>query len=104
AQARCFLAYTTSIGGSIAAAEYLNEPTVAEMGGAPKGYDAAAYARDIAVFRPFVKEAAPDMVLLGPGSVGEGIPLFGALPLLTSKDLLTATGPVFDAFSYHFYG
>jgi heparanase len=104
AQARRFLAYTTSIGGSIAVAEYMNEPTVAEMGGAPKGYDAAAYARDIAVFHPFVKEAAPDMVLLGPGSVGEGIPLFGALPLLTSKDLLTATGPVFDAFSYHFYG
>ncbi len=82
----------------------MNEPTAAEMGGAPKGYDAAAYGRDIAVFRPFVKQAMPDMMILGPGSVGEGIPLLGAFPLLRSEDLLTATGSVFDAFSYHFYG
>lgn len=72
-QARQFLAYTQSIGGSIAAAEFMNEPTFAAMGGAPKGYDAAAYARDIAVFRPLIKETAPEIVFLGPGSVGEGI-------------------------------
>ncbi|MGH2387727.1 MAG: hypothetical protein ACRDIE_05940 [Chloroflexota bacterium] len=70
----------------------------------PKGYDAAAYGRDIAIFRSFVKQAMPDMMILGPGSVGEGIPLLGAFPLLRSEDLLTATGSVFDAFSYHFYG
>lgn len=103
-QALHILAYTTSIGGSIAAAEYMNEPTVAEMGGAPQGYDAAAFGRDIAVFRSFVKEAAPDMLILGPGSVGEGLPLLGTLRLLRSEDLLTAAGSVFDAFSYHFYG
>jgi hypothetical protein len=107
AQARQFLAYTKSIGGSIAAAEYMNEPTFAEIGGAPKGYDAAAYARDVAVFRPFVKQAAPDMAILGPGSVGEGlslVPAGMAKGQLKTEDLLAATGPVFDAFSYHFYG
>ena len=52
-QARQFLAYTKSIGGNIAAAEFMNEPTFAAMGGAPKGYDAAAYGRDFAVFRRF---------------------------------------------------
>ncbi len=107
AQARQFLAYTRSIGGRIAAAEYMNEPTFAEMGGAPKGYDAAAYARDIAVFRPFARQAAPDMVILGPGSVGEGaslVPAGMAKGQLKTEDLLAATGPVFDAFSYHFYG
>ena len=108
-QARQILAYTKSIGGSIAAAEFMNEPTLAAMGGAPKGYDAAAYGRDLAVFRPFAKEAAPDMAILGPGSVGEGIPLTGGaapgkMPFLKSEDLLAAAGPVFDAFSYHFYG
>jgi hypothetical protein len=104
-QARQFLAYTESIGGSIAAAEFMNEPTFAAMGGAPKGYNAPAYARDLAVFSPFVKQAAPDMVILGPGSVGEGgsLPL-PALGVLKSEDLLHATGPVFDVFSYHFYG
>jgi hypothetical protein len=106
-QARQFLAYTKSIGGSIAAAEYMNEPTFAEIGGAPKGYNAAAYARDIAVFQAFVKEAAAGMVILGPGSVGEGIPLAPAgmaMGQLKTEDLLAAAGPAFDAFSYHFYG
>lgn len=106
AQARQLLAYTKLIGGSIAAAEFMNEPTYAAMGGAPKGYDAAAYGRDIAVFRPFIKQAAPEMVFLGPGSVGEGGSL--AIPMgsgmLKSEDLLRATGPTFDVFSYHFYG
>ena len=75
------------------------------MGGAPKDYDAAAYARDLAVFRPFVNQAAPEMVILGPGSVGEGGSLLlSALGVLKSEDLLKATGPVFDVFSYHFYG
>ena len=84
----------------------MNEPTYAVMGGAPKGYDAAAYGRDVAVFRPFIKQAAPDMIFLGPGSVGEGGKLtiqMGAA-MLKTEDLLKATGPVVDAFSYHFYG
>jgi len=107
AQARQFLAYTTSIGGSIAAAEYMNEPTFAAQGGAPQGYDAAAYARDIAVFLPFARQAAPGMVILGPGSIGEGVSLVPAgmaRGQLKTEDLLTAAGPAFDAFSYHFYG
>jgi heparanase len=106
-QARQLLAYTKSIGGSIAAAEYMNEPTYAEMGGAPKGYDAAAFGRDFSVFRPFVKKAAPDMLILGPGGVGEGIPLAPiglAGSIIKTEDILKATGPRFDGFSYHSYG
>jgi hypothetical protein len=106
-QARQLLAYTKSVGGSIAAAEYMNEPTFAAMGGAPKGYDAAAYARDIKVFEPFIRQAAPGMIFLGPGGVGEGgtlIPAGMNISMLASADLLKATGPVFDEFSYHFYG
>jgi heparanase len=53
-QARQFLGFTKSARGQIAAAEFMNEPTLAAMGGAPKGYDAAACARDMAVFRPFI--------------------------------------------------
>jgi heparanase 1 len=105
AEARKFLAYTQSIGGSVAAAEFMNEPTIAAMGGAPKGYDAAAFGRDMAVFRPFIKSIAPEMVILGPGSVGEGGTLSMPLgSLIKSEDLLQAAGPAFDAFSYHFYG
>jgi hypothetical protein len=104
-QARQFLAYTKSTGGSIAAAEFMNEPTFAAMSGAPKGYDAAAYGRDIAAFRPFIKETAPEIVFLGPGSVGEGISLAPpSTSVLKTEDLLKATGPAFDVFSYHSYG
>lgn len=106
-QARQLLAYTQSIGGSIAAAEYMNEPTYAEMGGAPKGYDVAAFARDLSVFLSFVKKAVPGMLVLGPGGVGEGIaltPIGLAGSILKSEDILKATGPKFDGFSYHSYG
>ena len=96
AQARRFLDYTTSVGGRIAAAEYMNEPTLAAMGGAPAGYDAAAYGRDFKVFRAFVKQAAPDMLVLGPGSVGEtagdGGVAYGIPGVLNTADLLAALG------------
>jgi hypothetical protein len=102
-QARKFLTFTKAIGGSIAAAEFFNEPTLAAMGGAPKGYDAAAYGRDFSVFLAFAKEAAPDMLILGPGSVGEAAPMAGP-SVLKTQDMLAATGRGVDAFSYHFYG
>jgi hypothetical protein len=106
-EAKKFLAYTHQIGGSIAAAEMFNEPSFASMGGAPKGYDAVVYGKDFKVFQPFAKKAAPEMVILGPGSIGEsgiltaGIP---GVPMLKSEDMLIASGPGIDAFSYHFYG
>ena len=70
-QASDFSITRSRVGGRIAAAEFMNEPTFAAMGGAPAGYDAAAYGRDFKVFRAFAKQTAPDMLILGPGSVGE---------------------------------
>jgi hypothetical protein len=103
-EAKKIIDYTNSIGGSIAAAEFMNEPTFATAAGVPKDYDAAAYGRDFAVFQPFLRKAAPKSILLGPGSVGEGID-FVPVKLLPSKDLLAAMGPnPVDIFSYHFYG
>jgi heparanase len=104
-QARRLIDYTKSIGGEISAAEFFNEPSFAAMGGAPAGYDAAAYARDFAIFRPFAKAAAPGMLIVGPGSVGEGGVTLVPGPLLGTAELLAAEPrPVFDVFSYHFYG
>ncbi len=104
-QARAFLSYTRSIGGNIAAAEFMNEPNLAIIGGAPGGYDAAAYGKDVAVFRSFLKQASPQTLFLGPGSVAEGksVTLPANLGMLRSENLLKATGPAFDAFSYHLY-
>ncbi len=103
-EAKKIISYTKAVGGSIAAAEMFNEPSFASMGGAPKGYDALGYGRDFRVFRAFVKEAAPGMTILGPGSVGEGTQLAGSMAMIRSEDMLKASGPGVDAFSYHYYG
>jgi hypothetical protein len=104
-QAGQIVAYTKSIGGNIAVAEFMNEPNIAELGGAPRGYDAAAYARDVAVFRAFAKQALPSLIFLGPGAAGEGTLMTpSSMHSLSSADLFTAVGPVFDAVSFHSYG
>ena len=92
-QANRLVGFTRSIGGSIAAAEFMNEPNLSEMGGAPAGYDATAYGRDFRSFQGFMKRIAPEMLIVGPGTVGE--------PAMAS-DLLAASGV--DVVSYHFYG
>jgi heparanase len=109
-QAKRFLDYTKSVGGHIAAAEFMNEPNMAAMGGAPAGYDAVAYGRDFKIFYAFAKQAAPDMHILGPGSVGEAAENwavasgYGSAELLKTRDLLAASQPAHvDAFSYHNY-
>ena len=102
-EASKFLAYTKSVGGKIAAAEFFNEPTFAAIGGAPKGYDGAAYGRDYRAFHAFARANAPEMVILGPGSVGETWPATGQSTVKT-EDMLNQPGSEVDAFSYHFYG
>src|SRR5208337_4938920 len=83
----------------------MNEPTFAEMGGAPRGYDAKAYARDFNVFHERMKTSSPGTTILGPGGVGEGTALVPAfMHTVKSEDILAATGPVFDVISYHSYG
>lgn len=103
--AQTFMDYTKSLGGNIAAAEFINEPNFPDAGGAPKGYDGQAYARDFAVFQAWAKANAPGMRILGTGGVNEGtMPLPPMMHVLKSEDILKATGPVFDIFSYHSYG
>ena len=94
-QAGRLLAYTSAAGGHIAAAEFMNEPNLAEMGGAPPGYDAAAYARDFGIFHAFLKQRTDKALILGPGTVGEAA---------IASDLLASSGSVIDAVSYHYYG
>lgn len=107
-QARRLFAYTRSAGGRIAAGEFMNEPTLTATGGAPKGYDAAAYGRDFKAFAAFMRASEPDAMVLGPGSVGETMAMPSPAPssayFIATRDLLAASGPGIDAFSYHHYG
>jgi hypothetical protein len=107
-QARRLLEFTRSVGGSIAAAELMNEPNLAAIGGAPPAYDAAGYGRDFRAFVAWARRTAPELAILAPGSVGESDGSWGAFyertPLLRTRDLLSAAGPGVDVFSYHHYG
>ena len=111
--ARRWVAYTESNGGKIVAAEFMNEPNLAAMGGAPAGYDPAGYGRDFKVFRAFVDEVLPDMIVLGPGAVGEATGGewqgmaggYGGMAMLGTREMLVESQPAaVDAFSYHHYG
>jgi heparanase 1 len=94
-QADRFINFTKSIGGTIAATEFMNEPDLATIGGAPAGYDAAAYGRDFKLFDAFLKRTSPDTVILGPGTIGQSA---------LASDLFAAVAPGIDAVSYHYYG
>ncbi len=109
-QARRWLAFTRANGGTVAAAEYFNEPTLAAMGGVSASYDAAAFGRDYRVFEAFMRKEFPQSKLLAPGSVGEstadwGVAMggYGDFKILKAADLAAYTGGA-DAFSYHHYG
>ena len=103
--ARSLVGYTKTIGGSIDAAEFVNEPNYAANGAAPAGYDGPAFARDLAVFRRFFRAEVPRGVFLGPGSAGEGGVLDGATVAgrIRSDELLKPAATEFDGFSYHIY-
>ena len=107
-QAKALFDYTRKAGGTIAATEFMNEPTIPGAGNAPKGYDAAAFARDAKLFGTFLRKESPKTVYLGPGGVGEGaeglISSRFRMNMIKSDDIMKNTGPIFDAFSYHFYG
>lgn len=107
-QAKPWLDYTKQIGGHIAAMEFMNEPTLLSFGGVPKGYDVASFGRDAKIFKSFLHRESPGTIYLGPGSAAEGLPLPSMpggrhLDIVPTDDLMKATGPIFDAFSYHFY-
>jgi Glycosyl hydrolase family 79, N-terminal domain len=94
-QAREIISATRNAGGRIAAVEFMNEPDLPAIGGAPAGYGAAAFAQDFQAFRAFMKQAAPEVMILGPGTGGR-----------TAADaaLFLASAPRIDAVSYHYYG
>jgi len=94
-QARRLLAYTRSLGGSIAAAEFMNEPDLVSIDGKTKGDDAAEYGRDFRTFLTLMKQTAPETIILGHATIGT---------TATVSDLFAAAGPGIDAVSYHYYG
>lgn len=102
-QAKAWLDYTKAIGGHIAAIEFMNEPTLMSLGGVSDNYGANEYGRDSKVFKEFLRKESPGTLYLGPSSAAEGIPGPAFQHLVPTDQLMQATGPIFDAFSYHVY-
>jgi len=104
-QATRFNDYIRSFGGKIAATEFMNEPTLATMSGVPKGYGPTEYARDAKLFRAWLKQASPGTLFVGPGGEGEGMGWHQpeAMHRIPSEELLKASGPIYDVYSFHFY-
>lgn len=104
-EARKLLRFTRSIRGTIHSAELINEPNLGAASGLPAGYSAGSFARDVAVFRDFVRREAPQLKTVGPGSTGEtGVALFNSRGMSTETMLSSPPPATFDYFSYHFYG
>lgn len=105
-----WLAYTREIGGTIAAAEFANEPNMISLTKPPEGYTGADYRRDYIRFAAWLRQASPQTLLLAPGTAELGEPTRTlsrrnqTVRQIEPEELLTPDMPKPDAFSFHFYG
>ena len=106
--------FSHAYGVDIDAAEFMNEPNMLEMSGAPKGYTAVDYARDQDIFFGWVRAHYPNCLCVGPCSLGDGalgnldMKNVGAgigamMQTCTTDDLMAGTKVPLDVFSYHYY-
>ncbi|MCZ7630907.1 MAG: hypothetical protein M5U19_18530 [Microthrixaceae bacterium] len=100
-QARALMTYSRDHGIEITAAEFINEPNITI--GTTAGYTATDFARDVKAFEATADEILPSMRLVGPGAVDDATLILGSAPPISAEDMLEATGPIFDVFSYHYY-
>ena len=99
-QARTLLEFSKAHDIPVTAAELINEPVLPIH--VPDGYNASAFAADLRTFLAMIKEVRPDLKVVGPSSTNE-VHLLPIRPSFTADEVMRATGPVFDVFSYHFY-
>lgn len=110
-QAQRLLDLTRESGGSLYAAEFFNEPNVPTAAPeAPRNYDAGNYGAEFRIFRDWARKNAPDMLILGPGGVGEAgllkdVPVANEFGTHVSTESMMQQNPnSVDVVSYHFYG
>lgn len=113
-QAKKIFDFSHQHGMDIAAVEFMNEPNMMELSGAPKGYTAADYARDQDILYRWVRTNYPNCLLVGPcttgdptaagvGSKGFGAGIASMTNACTTEELLAGTEIPLDVFSYHYY-
>ena len=113
-QAKKLFDFNHEYGVDIDAIEFMNEPNMMEMSGAPAGYTPADYARDQDILYTWVRENYPKCLLVGPCTTGDPYTVdlnsrgFGAgigslARTCTTQELLAGTNVALDVFSYHYY-
>jgi len=106
--------FSHEYGVDISAAEFMNEPNMLAMSGAPQGYTAKDFVRDQDIFNAWVKENYPDCLLVGPCSLGDGAVgkvdrksagagIGSMMQIVTTADLMDGARVPLDVFSYHYY-
>lgn len=113
-QAKKLFGFSYEYGVPIAAVEFMNEPNMLELSGAPAGYSPADYARDQDILYHWVRVHYPQCRLVGPCTTGDPTTVdlnsrgFGAgigslARTCTTQELLEGTQVKLDVFSYHYY-
>ncbi len=113
-QAKKIFDFSHDYGRDIDAVEFMNEPNMLEMSGAPTGYTPSDYARDQDILYRWIKEHYPDCLLVGPCSTGDpslvsdntkgiGAGIGSLTKTCTTEELLNGTEIKLDVFSYHYY-
>lgn len=106
AQARLLFDYSRDYGVPVAAAEFMNEPNTAALGGSPSNYSIEAFCRDQDAFYRFVRENYPEVKIVGPCASGDNFSkhvAYGQMAFWPSEDLLKGCQESPDVFSYHMY-
>lgn len=113
-QAKRIFDFSHSYGVDIDAVEFMNEPNMMEMSGAPAGYTPHDYARDQDILCQWVRKNYPNCLLVGPCTTGDpsigspddksiGAGIGSIAQVCTTSELMAGTNIKLDVFSYHYY-
>ena len=115
-QIKKLFALTDELGGRIDAFEFMNEPNMLQISGAPLGYTFADYVRDQDIANAWVKENYPECLIVGPCNTGMtdeeseddvtskmGSGMGHMMTLGTVHDLMRGYQVPMDVYSYHYY-
>ena len=111
-QAEKIFQLSKEYGVPISAAEFMNEPNLLSGSGAPSGYTFEDFIRDQDIFNTWLHKNYPDVLAVGPSSVGGGkmgtMKLEEGLMKLLMKKFgteacLKGSKEKMDVFSYHYY-
>ncbi len=115
-QIKKLFALTDELGGKIDAFEFMNEPNMLQVSGAPLGYNFADYVRDQDIAHAWVRENYPECLIVGPCNTGltddkpgddpmskMGSGMGDMMVMGSVHDLMRGHKVKMDVYSYHYY-